>query len=535
MKTELKQQLRAALMISQPNIGKDYLYDRCVGKYITAILPAISRAISFNYKSTQLQADEFLFSQSRIREEVGTIGKQQQYIYQLMKQHEATSLIQVIRTGYSKNGVSKLSAVKLNPLYKELVMEELLNLRIEANQKLLDEIEANANYSVDVDPVSLASFIRKTTETMRSTKNGDAYKDKLLKNLTAARQLQTMIHPADDTNSSPYIKERWKMANSGRIYGQGYSLQRMAKEVRNAALGVCHKYDFKACAFAIMAGLAHEIDPSIRFGAILDYVQNRQEIRKRIAAELNISEALVKTFFTALGFGAELKNNQHNAIRGSLAAAARQQYDSTVRLERSIYNNLGAEEFRRLVENATFGYIYEDLQRINQTILDHFKTNTLVIGQATYSNIDPKTGKKRTDRQKLAWIYQALESMAMQQFAEYAKQDALLTTHDCIYFKQKLPASIVVDATYLLQRTFPYLRFEHEAIYPIADEAQFDARFAEAELMEQEHRQRIEVEERVARKHEKLMRLLMAKNRVPVEDRFSNWCGISATDASPSC
>jgi len=491
MESELKTRLRDALKLAAPKIGKDYLYERCVAKYINAMLPAISAAISLKHKTNALMPDQFYFSQSKVREEIGTIGKQQQYIYQLMKSNQSTSLLFVKSKGFNKNGVSKLSTVTLNPIYKDLVMEELLNLRIEANQKLLDDIEATANYTVNVDPVSLARFISKTTETLRTTSNGSAYKQTLLRNLTAAKQIQSMIHKADNTNATPYIRERWEMADCGRIYGQGYSLQRMPKEVRHAALGVCHKYDFKASAFAIMAGLAYAINPAIKIGATRDYIKNRQAIRKRIADELHIDESVIKTIFTALGFGAELKNNQHNAIRGALAKAARMQHDATERLPRDVYNNLGAEEFKRLVENRTFGYIYDEMQTINSTILRYFKTRVPAFGDVTYRELDPKTGKKRNERQKLAWIYQALEAMAMKQFAELAQQEPLLTTHDCLYFKQKLPASVILDATVKLQDTFQFLRFEHEAIYPIAEQDQFEARFDDVRLFEAEHKQRI--------------------------------------------
>jgi hypothetical protein len=495
MNTELRTKLCDALKITRPDIGKDYLYERYVNKYVDAMLIAISNAFLNNRKSNFIQSNYFAFSQTKIREECRTFGKKQEYIYQMMRNDVTTSLVVVVSKGYSINGNGKLSTCKINEIYKDLVMEELLNLRVEANQKLLDEIEQDSNYTVNVDPVSLASFIAKTTDTIGTTNNSGAYKHKLLRNLTAAKQLQAMIHPADDTHSSPYINERWEQADCGRIYGQGYSLQRMPKEVRHAALGVCHKYDFKASAFALMAGLAYEINPSVKLGAVLDYVKNRQVIRKRISDQLGISEAVVKTIFTSLGFGAELKNNQHNAIRGALAAAARMQHDMTVRLDRSIYNNLGADEFKQLVNNQTFGYIYEELQAINAIIIEHFKSNELALGDVTYSEMDPKKGKKRNDRQKLAWIYQALESMAMIQFADLAQQEPLLTTHDCLYFKQKLPASVVVGVTEQLQQTFPFLRFEHQAIYPIADEAQFDARFADADRFDQMHRQHIAAED----------------------------------------
>ena len=506
MANELKTILLAAIKTTTPHLGKDYLYERCVTKYLSAMLPAISHAISLNHKSTQYNTGEFALAQTTLRDTLGRIGTQQKYIADVMKSHATTSLIIEIKKGFSyANGSNMLSLVQLNPIYKDLIMEELLNLQVEKNQQLLDEIERAPNYTVNVDAASLASYIRKTTKTISDTKDNGAYKDKLLKNSLAAKQLQTMIHDADETNATPYIKERWEQADSGRIYGQGYSLQRMSKEVRHAALGYCYKYDFKASAFALMAGLAHTINPAIKIASVLDYVKNRNSIRQCIAKELNVDESIVKTIFTAIGFGAELKNNQFNAIRGAFAKVARMKHDASIRLEKDIYNNLGADEFMRLIENSTFCDIYINLQVINQTILDYYKTNALVINDRTYCNIDVKTGKKRNDRQKLAWIYQALEFTAMVQFsdlvADMTQQEPLLTTHDCIYYKNKLPASVKVDASYLLNQKFPYLRFEEEEIVPIVEDAYFAARFAQTIQFERKHVQRIKEQELLARNY----------------------------------
>lgn len=503
MVNELKTILLAAIKTTTPHLGKDYLYERCVTKYLSAMLPAISHAISLNHKSSQYNTGEFALAQTLLRDVLGRIGTQQKYIADVMKNHATTSLIIEIHKGFNyANGNNMLSLVQLNPIYKELVMEELLNLHMEKNQQLLDEIERASNYTVNVDTASLASYIRQTTKTMSDTKNNNAYKEKLLKNSLAAKQLQTMIHDADDTNATPYIKELWKQADSGRIYGQGYSLQRMSKEVRHAALGYCYKYDFKASAFALMAGLAHEINSSLKFSAVLDYVKHRANIRQRIAKELQMDESVVKTIFTAIGFGAELKNNQYNAIRGAFAKVARMKHDTSIRLERDVYNNLGADEFMRLVENSTFCYIYDALQVINKTILDYFKKNALVINGRTYSDIDVNTGKKRNERQKLAWIYQALEFTAMVHFSDLVEdmtqQEPLLTTHDCIYYKNRLSVSVKLDAAYLLNQKFPYLRFEEEEIVPIIEDAYFAARFTQKNQLEQTHLQRIREQELLA-------------------------------------
>ncbi len=499
-RSPLKANLLDALKLSEPEIGKDYLYQRCVDKYVDAMLPALRAAISHK-PSDKLLPNQFYFSPSSLREEIGTIGKQQKYIYKLMGESNATSLIVIDRKGTKFDGVGELSVVRLNPLYEGHVIDELLNLRVERNQKLLEEIERTANFWVPVEPVSLQAFITKTTQTLRATKHGRNYEQALLRNLAAAQQLIMMVHEPDAEHDTHYINERWEQADCGRIYGKGYSLQHMPKEVRHAALGVCHKYDFKASAFALMAGLAHEIDPSLLIGAMLDYIKNRQKIRQRIAKQLNINESLVKQIFTAIGFGADLKNNQHNVIRRALAKAARQQQqiDGTEWLEKDVYNGLGENEFQRLIANPTFRYIYEEFQAINSTILAYIDSDDFEIGEYAYSAIDPKTGKKRNSRQKLAWIYQALESHAMEAFVKLAEQKPLLTTHDCLYFKHKLSSEKAVDITLQLQQQFPFLRFEHEAIYPIAGDAAYEARFAETEQFEREHRQRIADEEEKTR------------------------------------
>jgi len=494
MVTDLKIILLAALKTTTPQIGKDYLYERCVTKYLSAMLPAISYAIAISNKSSQYKPYQFPLAQTTLRNALGRIGTQQKYISDVMKSHATTSLIIEIKKGFNySNSTHMLSLVELNPIYKSLIMEELLNLQLTENKTNLNEIDRSPNYKVNVDTASLASYIVKTTKTITDTENEGVYKNKLFKNLLAAKQLQSIIHVADETNPTPYISERWEQADSGRIYGQGLSLQRLTKEVRHAALGYCYKYDFKASSFALMAGLAFSIDSSIKIAAAIDYVKNRNRIRQRIAKELNIDES------------AELKNNQFNAIRGAFAKVARMKHDPSIRLERDIYNNLGADEFMRLVDNSIFNNIYKDLQVINQTILEYFKTNALVINDRTYSKIDPKTGKKRNNKQKLAWIYQALEFKAMIEFLELVsdmtQQEPLLTTHDCIYFKNKLSANVKIDAAYLLNQKFPYLRFEEEEIIPIVEDAHFASRYAEANQFEQEHKQRIKEEELLAQKY----------------------------------
>jgi hypothetical protein len=504
MQTPLKTELYNALRKAQPDIQKDYLYHRCVDKYLNAILPAIRSAIATRPNHSNLLDDQFNFSHTALREVIGTIGKSQRYIYQLMRDDKTTSLLVDVRKGYSKNGSAKLSVVRLNPLYEDLVLDALLNVTEDITPitpTTENTTEPVHNYSVFVDPASLASFIAKSRTTLRQTANDSAYARKLLRNIITAQQLQSLIQPATNQSSQPFINERWTMADSGRIYGTGLSLQRIPKEVRHAALGYCHKYDFRACAFALMGSLAKFIDPTLKIGALEDYISHRSKIRTRIADQLDISVDLVKTLFTALGFGAELKNTPYAALRGELAKAARQRHDRNERLDAADYKQLGEREYQQLIQNDLFIDIYNALQRVNQTILNFYADKELQIGDRPYLDIDPKTNKRRSNKQKLAWIYQALESVVMLAFVDYSQQEPLLTTHDCIYYKKRLTQSTVDNIYYQLREAFPLLSFEHEEITPIAEDEFYQQRYADVELFEREHREHIAREEVAAKEN----------------------------------
>ena len=66
----LKTRLLAALRIAQPTIGKAYLYERCVNKYVDVMLPALRSAIAFK------PADHLLPHQGRRKHQLGIGGTQ---------------------------------------------------------------------------------------------------------------------------------------------------------------------------------------------------------------------------------------------------------------------------------------------------------------------------------------------------------------------------------------------------------------------------------------------------------------------------
>jgi len=161
MKSELKRILRDELIKVQPQIGKDYLYDNCVDKYVDAMLIEIRKYLALNIKGWNLKEDEFAFSSVSATHAAKRIGKPQKHIYHLMQQHPSTSLLLEVRVGFNLYGFSQLSVMKFNSIYEDLIIEELLNVKVVKNQQLLDDIEKNYTHIVDVDIASLQGCITK--------------------------------------------------------------------------------------------------------------------------------------------------------------------------------------------------------------------------------------------------------------------------------------------------------------------------------------------------------------------------------------
>ena len=204
-------------------------------------------------------------------------------------------------------------------------------------------------------------------------------------------------------------------------------------------------------------------------------------MRIRIAKAVGISEDWIKTIFTSLGFGAEVKDNPFNSIR----------------------KMVGKEKFSLLVANQEFAYIKHDLDMVRDTILtsDVFKKNDFVIGDNTYAELDIKTGRKRTKNQKMAWIYQACERMALEIVINKMPKNftMLLPVHDGIYIKQRLPSHVVLDLKDHIGQLFALLDFEQEIIIPIHAEQDHYKLTAAIDDEAAAHKQRMAAAELAAR------------------------------------
>jgi hypothetical protein len=244
------------------------------------------------------------------------------------------------------------------------------------------------------------------------------------------------------------------------------------------ALGHCYRYDFKAASYSLMTAYAQGIDPNLKTTAITEYVRDRSAIRKRIARDIGVREDQVKTVLTAIGFGAQLKDNRYSAIR----------------------KELGSESYNRLLANTEFTLIKEQLDAVRKTITADLGTGDFEIGGMVCTAVDPKDGTKRTKSQKLAWLYQRLETFAMEQFLKRIPADhkLLLIVHDCVYLDRPIPSAQLVDIKHQLSEMFPTLDVEGEHVIPIHVRGYVPQSVRVAQDAEAEHRARIAAEQQKA-------------------------------------
>lgn len=456
---------------------KSNLAERYVDKYCSAMLKELRVAI--------LRPDndnvELSFDTTNTRKACGQIkyNNKTQWLFHFMNKSPVTRLVDE----KFKGQLGKFKRVILNPLYKEMIMNELIDEPINVlTEAEINELQKTANRVVPLDVVSLRGYIDRSRQELITAQGN--YAAKIRQNILFAQEI---LSNAVEYENEFYAYESWVTSDCGREYGRFNSLQRLPKEVRHAALGVCHKYDFQAHSFAVMASIAKSLNPEIKIAGIEDFIKYRQAYRNRIAQEVGVSPEVIKRVFTALGFGAKAIRNPYNSI--SKLFYSKEKYDA-------------------LLAQKDFCSVKEDLALINKTILEHksFSGDNFTSFNGYVYNAERENEKKRNANQKLAWIYQNSESFITKIVVDYVKeqtgQEPLLTVHDCIYYKQKLSNSVFLDLHTILQyeHEIKFVKLEHEAIFPITTKEQFANRFSKQNSEEQEHQDFISQEEHRARR-----------------------------------
>lgn len=460
----MKQRIYAALLAKHPTL-KHYQAEKAANKYVDVMLEELADSIRrFGYEDGQVS-----LALDKVSGRIGHVkvdGKNVQ-VCRAVNADRDSALIRVDFVGQ----VGTNSRVSINPTYYAEIEPAIAAAKPHAICS--GGSKKAQNISTRVDPGRLDSFIENTNKEhdkacKLASPDNEKYRYTLLRNLLQAKHIRASLI---EEGGHCLFPEYWEQSDSGRYYGHGTSLQRVSKEVRHAALGRCHMYDFKAASYALMTDLALGIDPTLEVSVIKDYVNRRSTIRKSIAADVGISEEWMKTIFTSLGFGAKVANNPFASIR----------------------KKLGAVAYNRLMMNDQFVKIGDAMINVRETIAGYFPDSFEFLSRH-YESVCPRTGKKRKKDQKLAWIYQAMEAEAITRFGASAVEagyQPLLFVHDCVYFKHKLPVGVLAKITEDLRQTFPLLEVDHDEIHPIHAPDFVDPVYAQAAQEVRDHRERM--------------------------------------------
>jgi len=457
------------------------LAQRYATKYVSAVIAEIQQGILRLNSYTDQTPDEISIRGDDLQRTSGRVKYQNKtfYLLNFMDRSEKTRLFQTKFRG----SPHRYKTIELNQRYLSLILNLLNQTNIKPNP-----IPTKANQMLTrhiiVDVSSLQSYISQIDiDIQQNSGQTLSYVRKLLENKQYALQLLGLVQAR---SGQDIISDNFVRADTGREYHTGrYNLQQAPSQVREAALGPCHKYDFKAQSFSIMASWARQIDPEIKIGAILDYIKHRQRIRQRLAKLLGVHENVMKSIFTSLGFGARVIAHPRTAIAKKITQA----------------------QMLQLKSDLEFSFILDDLKRISDTIITYFSEhiadsegNFVLCSGQTYLSRDPETNRKKNNRQMLAWIYQNSEAWVTQKFIDQVRiqqaQEPRLTVHDCVYYSEPLATETLLSVyDTLSQQGFDLCKIEHTKVYPQVT-AEYKLRIREQQLREElEHKEFIRSEE----------------------------------------
>lgn len=470
---ELKTALQHELEQIYPDM-KSYLAKRYASKYVEEVLEQLR--VGLSYRANPLWENQIGIYKENFNTQVRSNGTRV-FLIDFMDRSTRTKLIDITHRGYP----GQTTKVQINPLYETLAKEALLEEQPSTPQT---RALSRGDLRIPVTSMGLQLYIQRSRDDLSTIKRKSSpLYLKIERNLFAAQHLVSQIHT---DKQGEYLLEQWETKDTGRRYGLNRSLQNQSSQVRHAALGACVRYDFKAASFAVTASLAQQIahatGDTVRTASLEDYVRNRQRIRERIARDTGCRIQDIKQAFTALGFGAQQTVNPYKAL-GKIFRGH-------------------PEDYAALVANREWQWIFEELQQANQLLLRTFTGEFEGANGFHFREVHPESGKPRTDSQRLAWIYQNLESYMLSIFIksvrEQTGEEPLLEVHDCVYYPKQIPAEAVKDAVLEVREVIQFAEMESELVYPLRPQAEYHQP-QEHDVAAMEHEQRIQAEEQRAR------------------------------------
>ena len=475
-------------------------YEAIADRYLQACRKAIFVGAGWTIRYPDKRTLQMCVDQIRqmVPEEIMISGKSHYWAYILRDKFPLWTVIQTGTPG-------ERSHIDINhtPLWRSIVNNSISQKILEDHEiyekisGLIDDsqmrnLSQEATYElIPVDVKNLDNAIGKFLSYYNEAylENNTGRMTMVIKMIAQARNIHnaTMLMSAEHGEKLihfPTIKKHRK------YYLGDLNLLGCLKEVRHAALGECHEYDLRGAVFSFYADYCRR--NKLENTHISAYVANIDQVRHLLAEiiqpylnkPLDDCLDIIKTYLTALGFGANSMHGYYDAGQNKLVYGA-------------LPEILMEPEARKALHETD---ILQGMIAEIKGILDHVKQNT---NDAERERWCEKNSKQRFNaRSKLSELFFQHEQEVMATMIDYIKHkqpdnEILLQVHDCIYVKYHIDVNSLHDIL-RIDDVNPYMRIGYKKI----------DRYANLDLLEQnehqniEHMERIRAEEALAKNYQ---------------------------------
>lgn len=413
---------------------------------------------------------------------------------------ERGSNLKTTQEAYQKNSLVQL----VNQRFLSMLIHELSPEEVFDHYFKPEDLDSPDVTSVTINVGNLENYIGNTEYELakvQMAEGSQAHRDKLQRNLSQATVIHKIALHTLNLSGKAFLPLIPEVHPYGRTYYKGLSIQNVSKEVRSAIIGHHYQYDMNAAVFAIkmvlyghLKGGENNLVGTPDGSYTRQYLAEKKHIRKSLAERVfggtNLSPdrklRAIKDALTAIGFGAKASGNVWNTPDGFRGAAltdiikdpsARATFLSDHWVKAFTAEQKSMEAF--ILANAGDIVDVEEMEAALKSANGNGRVN---------------------DSQRMAYLYQQYETIFMRAALEVlasAGIKAVAVIHDAFIVREKLSPRVLDDIA-VAWGLRDYLSMDCDEVREWAD-PEFKRALEANNMMIEEHRRHIELEERRAR------------------------------------
>jgi len=338
------------------------------------------------------------------------------------------------------NIIKEISTYKLN----NYIVNYIVNLDIKDIKLISYEIKRKEKYItnyIEIDRKNIEVIYLDIENKIKGTKDKEE-RIQLKKDLIFYKIILL------DSKRNNKIQINYDVKSAGRLYSQ-YSNTR--KDLRNILLKGYSEFDISTASYQWLYDTSTQIDNKIKLPTIKYYIENKKEVRYKLAQELDTSYEVIKEIITALGFGAKAEITDIEYYN-----------DDTLEIETFtpnaiqkilIENNINIEKF----QNSEIQNFIEEVKLAMKVVSDYHKEKYYNSKTRTLNIKNKKLhfSKRYTPGKALAFIYQIYESTFLLSMRDTYKRETkdknYFLLHDAIYTKEQIDITTLEQAKQTLE------------------------------------------------------------------------------------